>query len=768
MPVKTGYHRSLCCKDGTRQSLLNQITVWVANNSGQENVLQTNAYWLYGSPGIGKTSLAHSICATLHKRNHLAGTFFCQRDDPNLSNPINILPTFIHELAIIFPPFRTIVAKRLRDDPNLTSQSMRGSLFLDLIRSLPRHPEHTLVFVIDAFDECGDAQSRPRLLRVLTNAAAQAPWLKIIITSKTEVDIQHFFGTLAQSSYVPYDLQRGAIPTAHPERERHVAAVREAGRAGLEELRSELEGAQYALAVVNSPTRLLPYELMAEIFDWHMLMGGTLAVTLLVCKWWTMVVYTSPRLWARITVTNRPRRRRYIRGSVVCTDYDYLRLVLSRSRYHPLQLELAFMFDESPHGICRSTSSLTHGPRATNNRTKAIKLILDGQILRRCTSLVLANDYLPFDHLNTTVLPLLSSIQNLTVNVRDRELRFVQSLVNLSPALRHIRCSGSLSAENQGVGLWTRRIKSYVRIRPSDPCYFLHESPSLRRLEVYNAVATPLTLPALQILRWHIVDHYSLPPITAPRLHTLIVCHKSSTDRWRGRSAGSISLPNLRVAIHTAIYDPKDLYMFHTPALEHLTIEYRSSTSSRKEFLELFDGWIHMPKPKSLYLDCTFHDDALVNVLGRLPCLEVLRIAGTGLWEAFWRGLTPSYKSIRRVSSLPNTHTNENATHILVPKLKVLLVCYPTVMRSLAWRNLQEGEAQFPNYDPPDVETSWRKEHYTVRQASTVAVARERAGYPLSTLACWSPGWEVEVLIGSLDGLPDIPQFVSLTALWCY
>ena len=205
-PVETGYHRNLCCMDGTCQSLLNQIANWVANQSGQDSVLQRNAYWLYGSPGIGKTSLAHSICASLHERNHLAAAFFCRRDDPNLSDPINILPTFIFRLAIIFPPFRTVVAKHLRDDPNLTPESMKGSLLLDLIRSLPRLPDHTLVFVIDALDECGDAKSRSHLLKVLINAAVQAPWLKIIITSRTEVDIQHFFDTLTQSSYVPYDL----------------------------------------------------------------------------------------------------------------------------------------------------------------------------------------------------------------------------------------------------------------------------------------------------------------------------------------------------------------------------------------------------------------------------------------------------------------------------------------------------------------------------------------------------------------------------------
>ena len=201
-PVKTGYHRNLRCMDGTRRSLLKQIIEWVPNKSGQER----NAYWFYGSSGIGKTSLAHSICASLHVRSHLAGAFFCRRDDPNLGNPINILPTFIHKLAILFSPFRTIVAKHLRDDPDLTPESMNGSLFLNFIRSLPRRPEHTLVFVIDALDECGDAQSRTRLLEALNNAAVQASWLKIIITSRPELDIQHFFDTLVQSSYLRYDL----------------------------------------------------------------------------------------------------------------------------------------------------------------------------------------------------------------------------------------------------------------------------------------------------------------------------------------------------------------------------------------------------------------------------------------------------------------------------------------------------------------------------------------------------------------------------------
>jgi hypothetical protein len=187
--------------EGTRETLLNDIMVWAVNESKTSNI-----YWIHGLPGIGKTSLAHSICEQLHNIQRLAGAFFCQRDDANMNDIRNILPTLITKFAENFPPFRSIVADRLRSDANLTSKSMKDSHFLDLICNLPRHPKHPLVFVIDALDECGDDQNRPGLLKVVTEAASHAPWLKIIVTSRPEDEIQRFFNPLPRSSYSRYDL----------------------------------------------------------------------------------------------------------------------------------------------------------------------------------------------------------------------------------------------------------------------------------------------------------------------------------------------------------------------------------------------------------------------------------------------------------------------------------------------------------------------------------------------------------------------------------
>jgi hypothetical protein len=200
--------------EGTRKVLLKEIIDWVGRTSEQRDVLYGNTFWIYGLPGIGKTSLAHSICANLHECEKLAGAFFCQRDDPNLSEPRNILPTLIHKLAIISPAFRSIVAERLRNEPNMTSESMKPILFLDFICKLPRAPIRTLVFVIDAFDECGSTQSRPEILRALISAASYVPWLRILITSRPEGDIEDFFNALTPSTHFRLDLTENKETTS--------------------------------------------------------------------------------------------------------------------------------------------------------------------------------------------------------------------------------------------------------------------------------------------------------------------------------------------------------------------------------------------------------------------------------------------------------------------------------------------------------------------------------------------------------------------------
>ena len=551
------------------------------------------------------------------------------------------------------------------------------------------------------------------------------------------------------------------ITAKHAEREKRVAAVREEGRGRLEELQRKLADAKHELAVIHSPILILPYEVTAEIFNWHGLMGGRLKTILLVCKRWTAVAYSSPQIWSRIAVTDRRPDEVLLQGALICSTVTYLRSVLSRAQASPLQVEI-FLGHYSHYGVPRGSSqssSLRYWPRAAANREEAISLILDNQILRRCTSIVLGSFSLPSDYdrpqtvvKNMTILPLLSSLY-IGRSMCESGLHIIRSLIKFSPSLRHIRCrSNMIGPQDFGIGMWTNRIESFGWVDASRSCRMLHESSSLRELAIRGCPDVALTLPALQVLRWSLSTYSVTHLVTAPHLHTLILTYLWGFEQRL--NASSITLPNLRVAIHTKIPDLKILHAFQSPALEHLSIH--SATQQPTALFELFDGSVHMPTPKSLHLECAFTDGALIAVLGRLPWLKELQVAGTIAHHAFWEGLTPANKPTWRVW-LPESYPDERAHRILTPNLKILLVNYST-------GNLYAPPESQPSKQRAGISQASERPgdgssggEWTVRQAWAVAVARAQAGCPLDTLACWSSEKKVEVLIGSLDTLPQRP-----------
>ena len=555
-------------------------------------------------------------------------------------------------------------------------------------------------------------------------------------------------------------VQHDEVITARP------AGRKKGGRERLEELRRKLADVKYELAVIKSPVLILPYEVMAEIFNWHMLMGGSLTTMLLVCTRWTTVAYSSPRLWSRIAVSDRDHAQLRLQGGIRCTTLDHLHSVLSHSQSSPLQIELSFItYAESVSGNNSTlSSSLRRGPQASANRFEAAKLLLNNRNLQRCTFLILGSGFVSFNFQGPlmaveemTVLPLLSSLY-IDRTIGDREIRFIHSLIKFSPSLRHIRCeSSNFSLQDIGLGVWVKRIESYGWIFPDASCHLLHESPSLREIGICGDTFIPLTFPALQVLRWAAPAYSRMHLIAAPHLHTIIIFHPPMPVEHL--SPGSINLPNLRVAIHTSLPDLMTLHEFQTPSLEHLSIQ--SPTPSPTALFELFDGSTHMPTPKSLHLECAFTDAALVTVLGRLPWLEELRIAGTIAQDAFWEALTPSSNPSWRVW-LPDSYPDERASRVLVPSLKVLLVDYskvivhtqPTLQRTEGKRVTREQRTKMTIAS----ELRSKGGEWTARQASAVAIARERTGCPLGTLACWSPEQKVKMLIGSLETLPQRPK----------
>ena len=195
-PVQdASYQEDRGCMKGTRTAILDKIITWVnlpLNPDKATTSHSDNVYWLYGMPGLGKTSVANSLCYRLHVSGNLGGSFFCKREKESLRDPKNVLPTLISKLAAIWSPYSALVAKALQDDPHLNPKSTNGKLLLGALWALKRPPSCTLVLVIDAFDECGDDTTRESLLESLLEACSLVNWLKVFITSRLEQDIQSF------------------------------------------------------------------------------------------------------------------------------------------------------------------------------------------------------------------------------------------------------------------------------------------------------------------------------------------------------------------------------------------------------------------------------------------------------------------------------------------------------------------------------------------------------------------------------------------------
>jgi hypothetical protein len=193
------YYENRSCMRDTRRLILDHIVTWaegpLEKNPSRRSAVK-NIFWLCGSPGLGKTSVANSLCQRLHKIGKLGASFFCRRDDPVLSDPNRVLRTLLYRLAWLWSPYRDLVVQALRGDPNLNPDWTGCALLLERLYSLENHPKTTLVLVVDALDESGDPQTRTALLRCLSDICTRSNWLKLVVTSRQEHDITSFFQKL--------------------------------------------------------------------------------------------------------------------------------------------------------------------------------------------------------------------------------------------------------------------------------------------------------------------------------------------------------------------------------------------------------------------------------------------------------------------------------------------------------------------------------------------------------------------------------------------
>ncbi|KAI5120941.1 hypothetical protein M0805_001646 [Coniferiporia weirii] len=190
---QAGYNIRKRCLEGTRSGVLEKVEAWAASES--------KLFWLHGVAGSGKSAIANSVAHMFREQRQLAGCFFCKRDIPECRDPDNILPTIAYNISKWHVGYRSAVLSVIKgeDELNLKNglQWQYGLLFKQLLSILAATamniPPKSLIVVIDAIDECGDADSRAELARMLLEMANIVPWFKVFVTSRLLPELQSVF-----------------------------------------------------------------------------------------------------------------------------------------------------------------------------------------------------------------------------------------------------------------------------------------------------------------------------------------------------------------------------------------------------------------------------------------------------------------------------------------------------------------------------------------------------------------------------------------------
>ncbi|KAF7979329.1 hypothetical protein HWV62_42741 [Athelia sp. TMB] len=180
------------CLEGTRDAILQSLTRDLTMHSPERNVL-----WLFGVAGSGKSTLTTTIAERLRLEGQIGAFLFFDRNSPAQSGPDGVVRTLAHQLALSNLALREAICDTIERDPQIASRTLTTQ-FDDLIKapldSCAHQMKGPVVVILDAFDECGDAQSRRVLLHMLVKQLPLLPHqFRFLITSRPEFDLHNAF-----------------------------------------------------------------------------------------------------------------------------------------------------------------------------------------------------------------------------------------------------------------------------------------------------------------------------------------------------------------------------------------------------------------------------------------------------------------------------------------------------------------------------------------------------------------------------------------------
>ncbi|KAL5503723.1 hypothetical protein ACEPAH_7794 [Sanghuangporus vaninii] len=172
------------CLNGTRQEYLDPIMDFLFAETSP------NVHWLTGAAGSGKSTIAVTAFEQCGARGCSPAYMFFEREK---SDPSSVIRTIAYMLASHHPSIARHILCALE-----SNKTIRGAAIEKQFEKLISEPLQAasaliagpIVVILDALDECGNAEQRRDLVQLLkTDFIVLPPKVRILITSRPEGDI---------------------------------------------------------------------------------------------------------------------------------------------------------------------------------------------------------------------------------------------------------------------------------------------------------------------------------------------------------------------------------------------------------------------------------------------------------------------------------------------------------------------------------------------------------------------------------------------------
>lgn len=179
-----------------------------SSSDGREEASTKAAiFWINGSAGTGKTTIAYTMAKYWDSEHKLGASFFCSRDDAKCRSRQLIFTTIAYQLGRFNPAFGEKVSEVMESKPDIELESVSSQLeqlIVNPLLALGEQNQPFSVVVIDALDECKDNDTTSSILEALALHVSKLSQLSFLITSRPE----HHITSAFQSSDLQAETRR--------------------------------------------------------------------------------------------------------------------------------------------------------------------------------------------------------------------------------------------------------------------------------------------------------------------------------------------------------------------------------------------------------------------------------------------------------------------------------------------------------------------------------------------------------------------------------